>query len=206
VSAGTGIERLEAQPDGTERRARLFAVRVVNYVTNEVISHVPSFRLRHLWYRAVLGAQIGQGAGIHLGCYLWFYSPRQVRRDGLRIGAFTRINRGCCLDARGSITLGDNVSISRDTMILTAYHQPDDPGFAVASRPVVIEDHVWIGARAMIMPGVRVGRGSVVAAGAVVTRDVAPLTIVAGMPARPIGTRPDAATWYDIDQPLPLFE
>jgi maltose O-acetyltransferase len=186
--------------------ARLFAVRVINYLTNEIISHVPSFRLRHLWYRRVLNVAIGRGAGIHLGCYVWFYSPGQMRQDGLRIGAYTRINRGCCLDARGSITIGDNVSVSRDTLILSAYHLVEDPDFAVASRPVIIDDHVWIGARATIMPGVHVGRGAVVAAGAVVTRDVDPLTIVGGIPARPIGKRPETATHYVISQPLPLFE
>ena len=53
----------------------------------------------------------------------------------------------------------------------------------------MIEDHVWIGTRATVLPGVRIGRGAVVAAGAVVTRDVAPLDIVAGVPARPVGRR-----------------
>ncbi len=56
-------------------------------------------------------------------------------------------------------------------------------------RPVVIGDHVWIGARALICPGVTIGEGAVVGAGAVVTRDVAPYAIVAGNPARVIGQR-----------------
>jgi maltose O-acetyltransferase len=81
------------------------------------------------------------------------------------------------------------VSISPDVTVLTSQHLYDDPTFALVSRPVVIEDYVWIGTRAMVMPGVTIGRGAVVAAGAVVTKDVAPLEVVGGVPARPIGRR-----------------
>jgi maltose O-acetyltransferase len=149
---------------------------------------------------------LGPGAAIYLGCYVWFYGPGQLRREGLRIGAHSRINRDCCLDARGSLQIGDNVSVSPEVMILTAYHRHDDDNFPVETRAVTIEDHVWIGTRAMIMPGVTLGRGCVVAAGAVVTRDVPPLTIVAGIPARPVGSRPDRAARYVLDGSPPLFE
>jgi maltose O-acetyltransferase len=98
------------------------------------------------------------------------------------------------------------VSISPEVTILTAFHRIDDPKFRVESRPVVIEDFVWIGSRATILSGVKLGRGSVVAAGAVVTRDVEPLQIVGGVPARPIGTRPAEALGYVLDGPFPLFE
>jgi acetyltransferase-like isoleucine patch superfamily enzyme len=63
-----------------------------------------------------------------------------------------------------------------------------------------------VGSRAIIMPGVRLGRGCVVAAGAIVTRDVAPLAVVAGIPARVVGERPDEATHYTLDGRFPLFE
>lgn len=185
---------------------KLFLVRVLNYLTNYVVSHVPSFTLRHAWYAHVLGVRLARGAAVHMGCYLWFYGPGQLRRDGLTIGANTRINRNCCLDARGSLRIGDNVSISAEVTILTAFHQIDHPEFAVEARPVVIEDHVWIGTRATILAGVTLGRGSVVAAGAVVTRDVEPLAVVGGVPARPLGTRPEAAAQYVLDGSCPLFE
>ena len=107
---------------------------------------------------------------------------------------------------RGSLQIGSNVSVSPEAAILTAYHRHDRDDFGVESKAVTVEDHVWIGARAIILPGVTLGRGSVVGAGAVVTRDVPPLTIVAGNPARPVGTRPDHATRYVLDDPAPLFE
>lgn len=184
---------------------KLLCIRIANYLTNYIINRIPSFSVRHLWYRRALGIQLGDGSGIFLGCYIWFCSLGQLRRNGLRIGKHCRINRNCCLDARGSLSIGDNVSISPEVAILTMQHFYNDPTFADDFRPVVIEDHVWIGARAMIMPGVTVGRGAVVAAGAVVTKDVAPRGIVGGVPAKPIGFR-DLDPHYVFDAPLPLFE
>jgi acetyltransferase-like isoleucine patch superfamily enzyme len=74
-------------------------------------------------------------------------------------------------------------------MVLTAYHDPDSDDFAGIEKPVVIEDYVWVATRAMILPGVRIGRGAVVGAGSVVTKDVAAGTIVAGNPAKVIRER-----------------
>ena len=202
------VGRLEPEPTKTTPlgAVKTFVIRLVNWLTNYVVCHIPSFTFRRWWYRRVLGAQIAKSAGIHLGCYIWFYGPGQIRRDGFTIGAYSRINRDCCLDARGPLRIGDNVSISPEVTILTAFHRIDDPKFRVESRPVVIEDFVWIGSRATILSGVKLGRGSVVAAGAVVTRDVEPLQIVGGVPARPIGTRPAEALGYVLDGPFPLFE
>jgi maltose O-acetyltransferase len=90
--------------------------------------------------------------------------------------------------------------------ILTAQHRIDSPDFALVTKPVVIGDNVWIGMRATILPGTTIGRGAVVAAGAVVTGSIPPLTVVAGVPARPIGGRAADAAAYVLDQPFPLFE
>jgi maltose O-acetyltransferase len=82
---------------------------------------------------------------------------------------------------------------------LTLSHDYNVPGFSdLDAGPVTIEDHVWIGSRAMILPGVTVGRGAVVAAGSVVTKDVAPMTVVAGVPAKPVAERDPGATEYAI--------
>jgi len=185
---------------------RLFAVRSLNYLTNHVVCHVPSFALRRSWYRRVLGAEIARSAGVHLRCYVWFYGPRQTRRDGFHIGARSLVGRSSCLDVRGGLTIGEDVSISPEVAIITAAHDVEDPGFRVVDRPVVIEDHVYIGMRATILPGVTVGRGAVVAAGAVVTRDVPPFAIVAGVPARQIGSRPEEAIVYELPGAPALFE
>jgi maltose O-acetyltransferase len=195
---------LEAPPSGSA--AKTFVVRLINYLTNQVISHVPSFGLRHAWYQRVLGIELAEGAGVHLGCYWWFYGPGQLRRTGVSIGPRARINRKCCLDVRGGLIVGADASISPEVMILTASHQVNDPEFRVETRRIVIEDHVWVGSRAVILPGVTLGRGCVVSAGAIVTRDVAPFAIVGGVPARQIGTRDEAAAAYALDGPLPLFE
>jgi len=191
---------------GFKDRARLLRIRTLTYLTNHVIGHLPSFKLRRGWYRRVLGMSLGANSGMHLGCYLWFYGPGQIRRDGVSVGGYSRINRDCMLDIRGGLTIGDNVSISPQVAILTAQHGIADPEFRVENRRVVIEDNVFVGTRAMILPGVTLGRGSVVAAGAVVTRDVPPLAIVAGVPARIVGTRPEDATHYVLDSSFPLFE
>jgi acetyltransferase-like isoleucine patch superfamily enzyme len=183
----------------------LAAVRVVNYLTNHLVNHIPSYRLRHAWYRA-LGLSIGPGSGVHLNCYVWFFGPGQVRRTGARVGANTRVNRGCCLDVRGPLLIGDNVSISPEVAIVTTQHDLAAADFRLQSRPVVIEDHVWIGMRATILPGSTIGRGAVVAAGAVVAGAVPPLSVVGGIPARPIGRRPAGALGYTLDPPLSALE
>jgi acetyltransferase-like isoleucine patch superfamily enzyme len=186
---------------------RLFCIRVLNYVTNYVVAYVPSFAFRRLWYRCALGIQIGGHVGVFMGTYVWFYGPRANRRLGVRIGRNTRINRRCTLDVRCGLTIGDNVSISPEVMILAASHDINDPGFgSAAAAPVAIEDHAFIGTRAMILPGVTVGRGAVVVAGSQVSKDVPPMTIVGGTPARPIGMRDPGATAYELGDPLPLFE
>ena len=181
------------------RALRLFCIRVLNYLTNHVVAHVPSFTLRRLWYRHALGIDFGSRASVFLGAYVWFSTPRETRRRGVAIGRNSRINRDCTLDIRCGLTIGDNVSISPEVMILTLSHDYNDPSFSdLDPGPVTIEDYVWIGSRAMILPGVTVGHGAVVAAGSVVTKDVAPMSVVAGVPAKPVAVRDSGATAYAI--------
>ncbi len=118
-----------------------------------------------------------------------------AKSGNIRIG--TRVAIGIramvvCEDA--TISIGDNTRIAAEVHISTGNHIFDEPRVPIIEQgirhaDVIIEDDVWIGTKAVILPGVRVGRGSVVAAGAVVTRDVPSMTIVGGVPAKAIGQR-----------------
>ena len=157
---------------------------IFEYLTNHIISHVPIAYFRWGWYRFVLRLKIDIRAYIYMRCY--FYP---AIKSYLRIGKYTAINRGCTIDARGGLTIGENVNISAEAAIYTAGHEIDSPDFIYYSKPVEIENHVWIGTRAMIMPGVVIGEGAVILPGAVVTKDVMPYTVVGGIPAKFIRMR-----------------
>jgi maltose O-acetyltransferase len=111
-----------------------------------------------------------------------------VRPDRLlKIGSNCWINTGTSFELGASIRIGDRVSIAHDVALVTTSRQLEPASSrdgAVIARPVVIGDGCWLGARSTILPGVTVGAGSIVAAGAVVTGDVAPNSLVAGVPAR----------------------
>jgi acetyltransferase-like isoleucine patch superfamily enzyme len=147
----------------------------------EAVGWLPSNRLRRLLWRG-LGAKIGGYTSIHRNCR--FYRP-----SGVHIGSHTVINRGVLLDGRTGLSIGDNVSVSEGVAIFSLEHDPNAPDFASRGTAVSIGDRAFIGARAILLPSVTVCEGAVVAAGAVVTRDVAPYTIVGGVPARLIGER-----------------
>jgi acetyltransferase-like isoleucine patch superfamily enzyme len=185
---------------------RLFCIRTLNYLTNHVVAYTPSFTVRHFWYQRVMGVELGRGVGVNMRTYVWSYGPRQIRREGASIGRNTRISHGCTIDLRSGLSIGENVSVSPEVMILAGSHDVQAPRFDDIAGFVTIEDHAWIGARAVILPGITVGRGAVVAAGSVVTKSVAPMSIVAGVPAKSVGVRDPAATAYELDGPLPLFE
>jgi len=156
----------------------------------ESIGWLPFHGVRLLLYRHLLRIKVGSGSSIHRGCR--FYRP-----SGVQIGLCTVINRDVLLDGRIELSIGNNVSISEGSAIFTLEHDPDSPDFRRRGAPVCIEDRVFVGAHAIILPGVILGEGAVVGAGAVVTRDVDPFTIVAGVPARLIGQR-----WRDLEYSL----
>ena len=107
----------------------------------------------------------------------------------LTIGDGSFLNYGCSISAHASVTIGRNCLIGNYVLIMdNDYHDPLDHARLSVSKPIVIEDDAGIGARAIILKGVRVGRGAVVAAGAVVTKDVPARTMVAGVPATPVRT------------------
>lgn len=153
------------------------------YLCNAWVAHVPSHLVRLAFYRRVMRYDIAPTASVFMGAIF-------DCAGNLSIGDGSTVNARCRLDTRGGLRIGRCVSISDDCRLLTADHDPRDPAFGGRQRGIDIEDHVWLGSSVIVLPGVRLGQGCVVGAGAVVTRDVAPFAIVAGNPARQIGERP----------------
>ena len=161
---------------------RLLAGAWLSFLYNDVIGKLPSRRLRAFYLRYYLGG-IAMGTAVQMCCR--FLNGRKVF-----LGERNVINFGCLLDGRRyHVRTGNDVSIGPEAAILTLGHDPQDSGFGTRGGDVIIEDHVWIGYRAIVLPGVTIGEGAVVAAGAVVTRDVEPYAIMAGSPARKVGER-----------------
>ena len=165
-----------------------FAVPVMGFlrtwVLNVLISNMPFSALRNFYYRRVCGISIGKGSEIWSG----------VRFAG---GAMNKITIGnhCSIPhysffvAGAKISIGDHVVFGHAVELYTSDHDPDDPEFSRRDAPIEIQDRAWIGSRAVILKGVRIGEGAVVAAGSVVTKNVDAFSIVGGNPARVIRVR-----------------
>lgn len=168
--------------------------------------YIPSHTIRLFLYRYVFGVRIGRDSSVHWRAE--FNNPA-----GVMIGHNTVVGNDAFLDGRlkrvpisgeskfvsymkqlsghgvRPLTIGNNVSIAGEVRIYTMEHDVDSPDFAEIDAPVMIDDYVVIGTRVTILPGVHVGKGAVVASGAVVTKDVAPFTVVGGVPAQFIKNR-----------------
>ena len=158
-------------------------VSVIYHSLIDIIMWLPCHPLRRL-ICVLLMKEFHWSCAIHRNVDL--RSPYRIR-----VGKHTTINKRCVLDGRGELIIGNNVDIAQDSYIWTEQHDYNSPYYQAVIKNVEIEDYVWIASRATILPGVKIGRGAVVACGAVVTKDVPPLAIVAGVPARVIGQRED---------------
>lgn len=162
-----------------------------HFVINHIIMNIPSRTLRRISLNYYLGS-MKSGCCIQRG--VRFLNGRKVH-----LGSRVILNWGTILDGRHySIIINDNVSIGPCATVLTLGHDPHSLDFANKGGPVTIGKRAWVAYGALILPGIEIGEGAVVGAGAVVSRDVAPYTIVAGNPAREIGKRPKALT-YELD-------
>lgn len=166
------------------------------YLANHFFMKFPSYYLRHWFLRKFCHIQIGNDSSIHMGCF--------ITGDQIEIGDNTVINRQTYLDGRVSLKIGNNVNISHKTLIQTLTHDPQNSYFVCLCKPVVIEDYVWIGARAIILPGVTIGEGAVIGAGSVVTKDVPAFKIAVGNPAKVIKDRTTDIKYSS--KYLPLFD
>ena len=156
--------------------------RLLLYFYNHIVARLPIHAVRLLFYR--LFVPVGKHSTIMLGLTLRNYR-------NISIGHHTNINPNCLLDGRNAkLSIGNYVDIAPEVMVWTLEHDPASPYFESPSGDVIIGDYAWIASRAIVLPGVEIGEGAVVAAGSVVTKDVLPFTIVGGVPARAIGERP----------------
>lgn len=155
---------------------------IIVWAANFIVAYIPCHAFRLWFYRRVMRMRIGEGSSIHLGCHF-------ARISNVVIGRNSTINQFCHLDNRGALTFGNNVSISPHTAIVTADHNIDSDDFSGRELPCTFEDYSFVGFGAIVLPGVTVGRGGVVCAGAVVTKDVAPMDVVGGVPARHLRRR-----------------
>ena len=155
----------------------------VEMVTLRLAAFVPIHAIRTSALRA-FGARIDPQAVVYHG-----FQVRSARK--LKIGARSSIGDGAILDARGGLTMGEDVNISTQVMIWTAQHDWQSSDFAYEEAPVSIGNRAWIGPRSVILPGAVIGEGAVVAAGSIVRGAIPPHTLVGGVPARHISDRPN---------------
>ena len=149
------------------------------------ISLVPSHHLRRFVYKA-LGAEIGKNVVFHFKTEI-----RGIHK--LKIGKGTIVGDNTLLDARAGLTFGENVNISSNVSLYTYQHDHRDPYFRCTSdntKPIIIGNRVWLGSNVTVLSGVNIGEGAVCCAGCVVTKDVEPYAVVAGIPAKKVNERP----------------
>jgi maltose O-acetyltransferase len=127
--------------------------------------------------------------GVRLGSMVWGLERCWFQSSRVSIGTGSYVNAGCWFEGQGDITVGDNCLLGPEVLVLTSTHRLDPDG-SIGRLPeyqhVQIGDGAWIGARAMIMPGVEIGAGAVIAAGATVTKDCEPGGVYGGVPAKRI--------------------
>ncbi len=145
------------------------------------VGNIPSHTIRKFLYQ-LSGIKIGRESTIHM--WANFFNPR-----GISIGEGTIIGDHAFLDGRAPLSIGNHVAIASQVLIYNSEHNIDSPDFKADEEPVIISDYVYIGPRAIILPGVKIGMGAIIAAGAVVTKDVEPSVVVGGVPAKEIRKR-----------------
>lgn len=184
---GNGRNLYEKAINYTGRQYRKFSERLGLFWVGQIHSH----HLRMFFYRHVYRMDIAPKVII--------YSGAEIRNPAnVHIGAGSVIGNDAILDGRAGIFIGENVNLSSGVQIWTLQHDYRDPQFRCNPEhygPVHIGDRAWLGPRTLLLHDVTIGEGSVVAAGAVVTKDTPPYSLVGGVPAKIIGERPQNLTY-----------
>ena len=155
-----------------------------------VSAFVPFHSVRKFIFR-LYGLKIGKGSTIHM--WTRFFNPANIT-----IGHDSIVGDHCFLDGRAKLIIGNHVDIASQVLIYNSEHDVNSDGFDPIEEPVEIADYVFIGPRAIILPGVKIGKGAVTAAAAVVIEEVKPFDIVGGVPAKVIGQRKNKDPHYKL--------
>ena len=184
------------RPLGSKEASKKIINRLYNYwldfelMVLRCVGYIPFHSFRKLFY-ALAGIKLGKGATIHM--WASFFQPRNIE-----IGEGTRVGDHAFLDGRARLTIGKEVDIASYVMVYNSEHNLESDEFTAREEPVEIGDYSFIGPRVIILPGVKIGTGAVVAAGAVVTKDVEDYAIVGGVPAVKIGERKNKDLHYKL--------
>jgi acetyltransferase-like isoleucine patch superfamily enzyme len=196
------FRNLLCEADDVYLRKRLSLIKGLMLSDEVVFNGKPIIEIRN-------GGKIYIGKGTTINSsndeyHINMHSPVKLvaDREGavIKIGNKTRIH-GTCIHAYDSVVIGDNCLIAANCQImdcsgheLSFDNVENRINTSSGGRPIAIEDCVWIGANCLVLPGVRIGRGSIVAAGSVVVKDIPPMVVAAGNPAKPIKTSDQAVT------------
>ena len=151
------------------------------WYTNTWLCNIPSKRYR-AWKLVRMGMKLDKNVRFYAGFHI--RSPHNIT-----IGEGSSIGPKVLLDGRKGLTLGKSVVIGYEAILWTLNHDYNDKHFCGKGAPVIIDDYAWVCSRSIILPGIHIGKGAVVASGAIVTKDVPPYAIVAGIPAKIIEQR-----------------
>ncbi len=164
------------------KKAKIFVSALWDYIFRAWIMYIPFHSVRLYFIKNSL-AKVGKGSSFLMGVEL-------RNRRNIFVGSNTIINKKVLLDGRGGkLIIGNNVDIAQETNIWTLEHDINDDYHISKGGDVIVEDYVWIASRVTILPGITIGRGAVVASGAVVNKNIPPMAIVGGVPAKIIGER-----------------
>ncbi len=147
----------------------------------KIVGHIPIHTIRKLCYK-FCGVNIPMDSNIYMGAN--FFNP-----SGITIGHNSLIGNNCFLDGRAPLTIGNHTSLASEVMIYNDEHNINSPDYENSFGPVTIGDYVFIGPRAIILPNIKIGDGAVVAAGAVVTKNIPDFEVWGGVPAKKISDR-----------------
>lgn len=150
------------------------------FILNSLLNKIPFYNIRYYGYRYIFQMNINSSVSILRN--VKFLYPKNIT-----IGNNSIINWSVLIDGRGSkVIIGNNVDIAPEVNIWTLQHDPDSQIHEVKSAETIIENYCWIGNRTIILPGVRIAEGSVIAAGSVVTKSTESYCLYGGVPAKKI--------------------